>query len=78
MTIMPICFSQKSWPFIKEHVMNYVLHYFNTNKLPENINKTNTILISNTSNTKYIKDFRPISLFNMIYEIMKKIIVLWL
>jgi hypothetical protein len=52
-----------------------VKHFFETGNIPEGINDTVIVLIPKTNEADDIKDFRPISLCNVIYKVVSKCIV---
>ena len=54
--------------------MNCVLQALNTGTLPKDINKTYICLIPKTKNPQKIAEFRPISLCNVIYKLISKVL----
>jgi hypothetical protein len=55
-------------------VCKVVLHFLNGSKLEENINATHIALIPKTNAPSCVTDFRPISLCNVIYKIIAKVL----
>jgi hypothetical protein len=54
------------------------LHFFNTAKMDENINVTHIALIPKKSDPCNVSDFKPISLCNVTYKIISKVLANWL
>ena len=55
--------------------MNAVLNLFKEGSMPKGINDAVIVLIPKKNNLEYLKDFRPISLCNMIYKVISKYLV---
>lgn len=68
-------FYQKYWNIIGEDVCNFVKNCFANSNIHEEANKTLISLIPKSDNPENIKMFRPISLCNVRYKIVTKIIV---
>jgi hypothetical protein len=68
------CFYHNSWSTVKVEVCNAVLDYLNNNVFDENIKATNIALIPKVSSPTKITDYRPISLCNVIYKIIAKVL----
>jgi hypothetical protein len=71
----PARFFQRNWGLIKDDLIWAVKHFFDTGIIPEGINDTVITLIPKTNEADVIKDFRPISLCNIIYKVVSKCIV---
>ena len=54
------------------YVVNAVLDYLNSGVMGPDINHTNIVLISKIKSPERMSDFRPISLCNVIYKIISK------
>jgi hypothetical protein len=67
------CFYQQNWSIVHKEVCEAVLHFFETSSLDSEINATNIALIPKTCNPVCVIDFRPISLYNVVYKIISKI-----
>ncbi|GJY49333.1 reverse transcriptase [Tanacetum coccineum] len=68
-------FFQKFWGFVGITVMNMVSSFFESGVLPPNINKTIITLIPKVSRLESLKDMGPISLCNVLYKIISKVLV---
>lgn len=71
---IPALFFKNFWHVIDNDVLHTILVVFNDNLEPSYLNKTHIVLIPKISNPKNTKDFRPISLHNMIFKIITKTI----
>ena len=56
-------------------VSEEVLAVFREKKILEYLNRTNIVLISKTQGPKSIVSYRPISLCNLVYKVVSKILV---
>ena len=71
---MNALFYQKFWHIVGDDVVSAVLVFLNNgNMLPE-INHTNIVLIPKVKNPQKVSEFRPISLCNVIYKIISKVL----
>ena len=68
-------FFQRNWGLLKEDIIRVVKQYFITGLMPEGVNDTTIVLIPKVKNPQSIKEFRPISLCNVIYKIILKCLV---
>ena len=68
-------FFQKCWNIVGGSVICEVSHIFSNGKMPEYLNKTLISLIPKCLGAETLTQFRPISLCNIVYKIMTKIIV---
>ncbi|KAL0011169.1 hypothetical protein SO802_006277 [Lithocarpus litseifolius] len=72
---MNALFYQKFWHIVGDDVVSAILDFLNNgNMLPE-INHTNIVLIPKVKNPQKMSEFRPISLCNVIYKIISKVLV---
>ena len=71
---MPPLFYQSFWQHIGLEVTEAMLSCLNSNTLLKSINHTFITLIPKVSNPKNVSEFRPISLCNVIYKIISKVI----
>ena len=60
---------------LKKEIIAGVLEFFTTGIMPEGVNDTAIVLIPKVQFPKELKDFRPISLYNVIYKIVSKCMV---
>ncbi|KAH1056048.1 hypothetical protein J1N35_034113 [Gossypium stocksii] len=71
---LPALFYQKCRHIIGDDVMNFCLQILNEEKEFKQVNSTHIVLIPKVVNQANMKQFRPISLCNVIYKIMAKVI----
>ena len=69
----PFCY-QKYWDVVGKDVSSAVLAILWGNLIPSSLNYTNVALVSKKQNPKALNDFRPISLCNVTYKSMTKVI----
>ena len=72
---LPGRFFQRNWALLREDVTRAVNEFFSTGILPEGVNDTCIVLIPKIPHPEHLKDFRPISLCNVIYKVVSKCIV---
>ena len=65
----PARFYQRNWGVLKEDIIHAVKKFFDTGMMPEGVNDTVIVLVPKVKNPQSIKEFRPISLCNVIYKI---------
>jgi hypothetical protein len=68
----PARFFQRNWGVLKEEIIAVVRKFFSDGTLPPEINETVIVLIPKINDPVYLKDFRPISLCNVIYKVVAK------
>ena len=71
---MNALFFQKFWHIVGTIIVNAVLEYFNSGIMSLDINHTHIVLIPKIKSPKKTSDFRPISLCNVIYKIISKVL----
>ena len=71
----PSRFYQRNWGCLKEEIIVAVRLFFVTGHMPEGVNDTCIVLIPKVQHPVTLKDFRPISLCNVIYKIVSKCMV---
>lgn len=68
----PAYFFQKNWTLVGKDICKFVLDILNFRMPMEGANNTFITLISKVKIFQNIRDFRPISLYNVIYKILAK------
>lgn len=71
-------FFHNFWPIIGDHLFSAVRFFFDRSVLPSSWGKTLIILIPKKDKPKLVSDFRPISLCNVCFKIITKILANWL
>jgi hypothetical protein len=71
----PAMFFQQNWATLKAYVIRGVRDFFDTCTMPQGINDTTIVLIPKKDDHEFLKDYRPISLCNVIYKIISKCLV---
>ncbi|XP_059451054.1 uncharacterized protein LOC132181841 [Corylus avellana] len=67
-------FFQKHWSTMGDEVCNVVLDILNSGKMPDELNSTHIVLIPKVKNPSCVTEFRPISLCNVIYKLVSKVL----
>jgi hypothetical protein len=67
-------FYHSNWTTISTEVCNAILHFLNTGELDDNINSTFIALIPKVQKPVNVSDFRPISLCNVIFKLISKVL----
>ncbi len=68
-------FYQKIWHIVEHDVCLAVLDFLNNGHMLKNVNSTHIALIPKVKNSESMSNFRPISLCDVIYKIISKILV---
>ena len=71
---MNALFYQKFLHVVGDNVVTAVLDYLNSGSMIPSINHTNIVLIPKVKTLEKMFDFRPISLYNVIYKIISKVL----
>jgi hypothetical protein len=71
----PARFFQHNWEKVKDSVIKGVMDFFDTGVMPPDINDTVIVLIPKKDEPELLKDFRSISLCNVIYKVVSKCMV---
>ena len=71
---MPPLFFQSFWPLIGDEVSKVVLDCLNSCHIPKEFNYTYVTLIPKVKNPDFFFEFRPISLCNVIYKLISKVL----
>ena len=71
---MNALFYQKFWHVVGDMVVNAVLDFLNSGHMVLEINSTYIVLSPKIKSPEKMSDFRPISLYNVIYKIISKVL----
>lgn len=71
---MPALFYKKFWGIVGDDTTNYVLDILNNGAPIDQINHTHVVLIPKKKVCESTKDYRPISLCNVLYKLVSKVI----
>ncbi|WCJ29809.1 Retrovirus-related Pol polyprotein from type-1 retrotransposable element R2 [Euphorbia peplus] len=71
---MPALFYQSYWNLIGADVQSFILEFFNSGIMPDSLNHTLVCLIPKKSKPTSMKDLRPISLCNVLYKLISKVL----
>uniref|UniRef100_A0A8I6X7Y2 Reverse transcriptase domain-containing protein n=1 Tax=Hordeum vulgare subsp. vulgare TaxID=112509 RepID=A0A8I6X7Y2_HORVV len=71
----PARFYQRNWAALKTEITAAVMEFFASGSMPEGVNDTAIVLIPKVPHPKELKEFRPISLCNVIYKLVSKCLV---
>lgn len=71
---LPVIFYKKFWSLVGDKVKGEVLAVLNGGDMPMGWNDTVIVLIPKTSPPKTLKDLRPISLCNVVYKLISKVL----
>jgi hypothetical protein len=67
-------FYQHHWNLLGPRVTEAVLHFLHGGDMPTEVNRTTLVLIPKVKNPQEMKEFRPISLCNVVYKICSKVL----
>jgi hypothetical protein len=71
---IPAIFYKRFWGFMGDRIKNEVLAVLNGDIMPQRWNKTIIVLVPKMSNPNKLKDLRPISLCNVLYKLISKVL----
>jgi len=71
---MPSVFYKRFWSLVGEQVKKEVLAVLNGGPMPQGWNDTIIVLIPKVKNPTQLKDLRPISLCNVLYKLISKVL----
>ena len=71
---MTALFYQQSWSIIKKDVVDMVNNFIRTGVFDDRLNMTNICLIPKTARPNRMTELRPISLCNVGYKIISKVL----
>jgi hypothetical protein len=69
-----VCFYQKHWATVGEGVRQAVLYFLNSGTFEPSLNLTYIALIPKITNAACVSEFRPISLCNVLYKLIAKVL----
>jgi hypothetical protein len=72
---LPARFFQRNWGLPRNEVCAAIKQFFKDGELPDDFNMTKIVLIPKMNDASDLKDYRPISLCNVIYKIISKCLV---
>lgn len=72
---IPVRFYQRNWGVLKDDIVRAVKDFFLSRIMPEGVNDTAIVLIPKVDQPMKLKDFRPISLCNVLYKVVSKCLV---
>ncbi|XP_060969468.1 uncharacterized protein LOC133036755 [Cannabis sativa] len=67
-------FYQKCWSTVSNDLITLVKNFFVVGSFPRELNHTNIVLIPKKKNPESMSDLRPISLCNVLYKIISKVL----
>jgi hypothetical protein len=73
MALLP-SFTKKYWPHVSKDILACVNHFFQNHQLLQELNHTFITLVPKKSGSHSVHHFRPISLCNISYKIISKIL----
>jgi hypothetical protein len=71
----PARFLQRNWDILRHDVVFAVQRFFADGIMPDEVNDTAIVLIPKKNDHAKLKDYRPISLCNVIYKVVSKCLV---
>ncbi len=72
---MTALFFKKYWHIVDDDVSNAILDFFASGRMLGSVNFTNIVLIPKVKSPEAMTQFRPISLCNVLYKIVSKVLV---
>ena len=73
--VCPLFFFQKYWHIVGNDVTEAILPVLHSGHMLKKMNHTHIVLIPKKKDPKYLADYRPISLSNVVSRIISKVIV---
>ncbi|GKU96029.1 hypothetical protein SLEP1_g9310 [Rubroshorea leprosula] len=67
-------FIKKNWEIIKREVIDFIMEFHDKGRIVKGLNESFVVLIPKVSNLEKIEEFRPISLINVSYKILSKLL----
>jgi hypothetical protein len=72
---LPARFFQRNWALLRDETCKAIKKFFSDGILPEEINMTKIVLIPKSDDATELRDYRPISLCNVVYKVISKCLV---
>jgi hypothetical protein len=70
----PAGFFQKNWKIMGRDICQAILSTLNSGVMPDGLNSTNIALIPKVNSPSTVSEFRPISLCNVMYKLISKVL----
>jgi hypothetical protein len=67
-------FFQKNWDTVGDEVCTSIIEILNSEVMPYDLNMTNIVFIPKTKTPACVTEFRPISLCNVLYKVLSKVL----
>lgn len=67
-------FFQSNWDLLRDDLVGFIKDFFENNHMDFRVNRTNIVLIPKKDCPETVIDFRPISLCNVLYKLIAKIL----
>lgn len=71
----PVIFYKQLWPSVRDDVIHAVTSFFRFSTMPREVNSALIVLIPKTYSPSSANHYRPISLCNVIYKVISKLLV---
>lgn len=71
---MPPLFYQVYWSLLGNDIIQAILLYLNSGSLPQSLGHSFITLIPKVKDPKYVSQYRPISLSNVLYKVLAKVL----
>jgi hypothetical protein len=71
----PARFFQRNWELLSKDVITAIRGFFYSKKMSNDVNEAAIVLLPKKESPDSLKDFRPISLCNVIYKVVSKFLV---
>lgn len=70
----PTLFYKNFWSMVGDDICGLVLNFLNNGTMPDDLNHTHVVLIPKIKNPTKMTDLRPISLCNVSYKLISKVL----
>ena len=71
----PVLFYKKYWAIVGESVTRAITSFFQAGRMPDEVNNSFIVLIPKSQSPTSFNHYRPISLCNVVYKIITKLLV---